>query len=199
MSLSRTSGESAKIFITATTSAVVQGLNLRAVPVPVVREYVVTVEDQTSINNHGIHSLESDLELPWANKYDAEAVGKTIIGLRAERLPLIAFRISNVNPERMLQILERDLSDRIHVVENETFTDHDFYIERIEQSIEEVGWNHSSLFGCERAREPVANVFKFGSAGPGFDSGRLGLQGFDDPEKVMILGDGRLDQKVLGT
>lgn len=197
--ITRTSGESTKILITATNAAVIQDLRLRAVPVVVAREIQIEVKDQTSINNHGIHSLDQDLEVAWANRYDAEAIGKRVIGLRAERLPLVTFRISNVNPERMVQMLTRDLSDRIHVVENETFTDHDFYIERIEQSIEDVGWNHNATFGCERVRQPVQNVFKFSSDGPGFDEGRLGLTGFDDPDRVFVLGESRLGQNVLGT
>lgn len=197
-SITRTSGQSTTIMLTASTAAVITGLRLRAVPVAVANELVVEVKDQTSINNHGIHSLDSDLEAPWANKYDAEAIAKKIIGLRAERLPLITFKVSNTNPERMLEILQRDISDRVHVIEEQTFTDHDFYIEQIEQSIEEVGWNHNAKFGCERVREPVQNVFTFGSSGPGFDQGRLGLTGYDDPDRVFILGESRLGQNVLG-
>lgn len=199
MSLSRDSGESTAIIIAASSASVVRGLRLRAIPVVAVREYVVKVEDSTSIANHGIHSLDSDLDVAWANRYDADSIAKALLGLRADRLPLITFRISNVNPERMVQILERDLSDRIHVVENETFTDHDFYIERIEQNIEEVGWNHSATFGCERAQPAVQDVFKFGTGGPGFDRGHFGVQGLDDPERVIILDQGRLDENVLGT
>jgi hypothetical protein len=198
ITLSRTSGASTTIFIKANTAAVVVGMRLQATPVPVQREVIVKLEDQTSINNHGIHSLEEETDASWLNPPDAEAVAKAILGLRAERLPLITFKIGNSNNEKMFQILSRDLSDRIHVVENETFTDHDFFIERIEQNIEEVGWNHTALFGCERAPNQVTGVFKFGSAGPGFDTGRLGTQGGNNADDVLILGVGQLDQKVLG-
>jgi carbohydrate binding protein with CBM4/9 domain len=197
ITLSRRSGASTTIFIKALTAAQVLGMRLQATPVPVQREVVVKLEDQTSINNHGVHSLDEQ-EAAWLNASDAEAVAKAILGLRAERLPLVTFQVSNSNNEKMLQILTRDLSDRIHIVENETFTDHDFFIERIEQEIEEVGWNHRAVFGCERAPDQVAGTFKFGSSGPGFDEGRLGTQGGNNSDDVLILGVGQLDQKVLG-
>jgi hypothetical protein len=198
ITLSRTSGATTTIFMKATSAAVVHGMRLQATPVPVSREVVVKLEDRTSINNHGVHSLQEEIESSWLNSSDAEAVAKAILGLRAERLPLITFQIVNSNNEKMLQILTRDLSDRIHVVENQTFTDHDFFIERIEQEIEEVGWNHRAVFGCERAPNQVTGTFKFGSSGPGFDSGRLGTQGGNNSDDVFILGQSQLDQKVLG-
>jgi hypothetical protein len=200
VTLDRTSGASCKINLTAgVNQAVVRGLRLRAIPVPVKQETIVKREDTSSISNHGIHSIEDDIDASWLNKNDAEAVAETILGLRAERLPLITFKISNSNDAKTTNILSRDLSDRIHIVENETFTDHDFFIERIEQNIEDVGYNHSALFGCERTQTQVDNVFTFGVAGQGFDQGRLGLIGADSADTIMILGTGTLDNNVLGT
>lgn len=198
IALSRDSGQSTTILITATTNAIVRELKLKATPIPVAREVLVNAKDQTSINDHGLHAPE-EFEAAWVAQPDAEAVAKVIVGLRAQRLPLITFRISNTSVAKMDQILKRDLSDRIHVIEHNTFTDHDFYIERIEQSIDDVGWNHSAMFGCERAPDVVAGVFTFGTAGAGFDQGSLGSLGSNnDPSSVIILGSGRLDEKVLG-
>jgi hypothetical protein len=85
------------------------------------------------------------------------------------------------------------------VVESETFTDHDFYIEKVEHEIKQVGASHDVAFRCERVRTQVSPVFTFDSATNGFDDGLFGIDGFDDPDSVFVLGASALDVGLLGT
>ncbi|MYV58046.1 hypothetical protein [Streptomyces sp. SID3212] len=197
VSLSRDSGESADVVITAITAATINGMIVRARPVTVARTVKVLVQDPGSISGNGIKSYDGDM--PWANVNDAHAVGSLIIGQRSQRLPIVTITIKNANPMRMNQILTRDISDRIHIVEDETFTDHDYYIEKVQHSIADIGHDHSAIFSCERARTQVSPVFTFDDSAKGFDDGLFGLDGFDDPATVFILDQSTLDTGLLGT
>lgn len=197
VTLSRDSGESADVVITASSSSTINGMVVRARPVTVARTLKVLVEDAGSISGNGIKTYDGTM--PWANVNDAFAVGTLIIGQRSQRLPIITFTVKNSNATRMNQILTRDISDRIHIVEDETFTDHDYYIEKVQHSIEEIGHDHSATYSCERARTQVSPVFTFDDSAKGFDDGLFGIDGFDDPATVFILDQSPLDTGLLGT
>lgn len=197
--LDRTSGQTCKITFTAHGGdAVISNVRLRARPIQVMQTFRVTAEDAASVSEHGPRSYDG--EAPWANPYDADAIARTIIGTRAERLPIVSFTVNSGNETRYMQVLERDLSDRIHLIEAKTFTDHDFFIESIEHDIGEVGWDHRATFSCERVKDlPVANSFEFGSATAGFDEGVFGGIGFTLPENMFVLGKSQLNQDKLNT
>lgn len=196
ITLSRTSGQSAEVRLSSTGGAVITGLQVRAYSVAVARTWKVLVEDPVSIKANGLKSFTT--EIPLVNVHDAAAVGAILVGQRAERLPVVTLSVNNGNAERMAQILGRDLSDRVHVVESETFTDHPFYIEQIEHNIEQVGHSHIATFGMERAREQVVPVFTFDNAAAGFNDGLFGLAGFDQPLSVFVLDQSNLDEGLLG-
>jgi hypothetical protein len=200
VSLSRTSGASTTIFIKATSGAVVAGMRLRAYPVREVTTYQVQAEDSTSISRYGRRSYTQDA--PWVGINDAGAIAAILLAYRAERLPIVSFRMVsgfNGNPTRMAQMLSRDLSDRITVVDAETGLNDDFFIERIEHTISDAGAVHETVFGCEKVPTQVANVFILGSATRGvLGTNRLGKAGLDDPATVFILGSGVLGTNLLG-
>lgn len=198
VTLSRTSGQSTQILITASSTAVVQGMQLRATPVPIQRTYTINAQDEASIAANGLRSMD-DLEIPWAGKNDAAAITAMVIGQRSTRLPVITFTVVNANDTRMFQILNRNLSDRITVVENDTSTNGDFFIEQIEQDIEQVGWNHYSLISAEKIRTQTSPAFTFDAVGNGFDQGRFGIDGIDSSSTVFKLGTSLLGTGLLGT
>lgn len=193
--LSRDSGQTTQVILTARSgNAVIKGLRLRAYPIEVTHTVKVRVENAVSVAEHGPRTFDG--ELPWANGYDAEAIANLIVGQRAERLPTVEFTVNNGNDIRYEQMLSRQLSDRITLQEAQTFTDHDFYIEFIEHNIDDVGYNHTVVFGCEQARDlEEANSFRFGDTNAGFDEGVFAGEGFTDPGNVFILDQSNLDEK----
>lgn len=195
--MSRDSGQSVDLTITAISAASVNGMNLRARPITVARTYKVVATDAVSVNENGVKSYDGDM--PWANLNDANAVSAIILGQRAQRLPIVTINLKNANATRLQQILSRDLSDRVHIVEAETFTDHDFYIEKVDHSIADIGADHSVVFACERVRTQVSPVFTFDSASNGFDTGLFGLDGIDVASTVFVLDGSALDTGLLGT
>jgi hypothetical protein len=197
VSLSRTSGKSVDIVVNATAASAVSGMNLRAKPVTAARTYSVIVEDTASISAYGLKTYDG--AMPWASINDAYAVGAIIIGQRSERLPIVTLTVNNGQPERLAQILARDISDRCHVIEAETFTDDDFFLERIEHNVADVGKNHTVIFSFEQVRQQVTNVFTFDSDSAGFDQGVFGLSGIDSADTVFVLDVSALDQGLLGT
>ncbi|HLU98511.1 MAG TPA: hypothetical protein VKZ89_16895 [Thermobifida alba] len=198
VSLSRTSGQSTEIRMEAgPAGATIRGLRLRATPVPVVRTVQVRAEDEQSIAVHGRRSYEGDLDL--AGVHDVADIAQIILGQRADRLPIMTITVvGRGHTQRMDQILRRDLSDRIHIVEPQTFTDHDFYIERIEHSIADVGYDHQAAFGCERVREQHEDALLFDDETKGFGEGVFALSGIDDPDRLFVLDQSTLDEGLMG-
>lgn len=198
VTMDRFSGQSANISITANTTAVVQGMQFRATTVPVARTYVINAQDDKSIQDNGLKSL-TDFTAPWAGKNDAAAVASMIIGQRSTRLPIVTITVNNANTTRQTHILNRNLSDRITIVEDDTSTNGDFYIEQIEQDVEQVGYHHTATFSSEKVRTQTSPAFTFGVAGKGFDQGKFGIDGIDDSGTVFILGTSLLGTGLLGT
>lgn len=193
VSLSRTSGSSLTIFVQAgVTTAVINGMRLRARPLSVASTFQVHAEDSTSIQRYGRRSPPS-LDAPWVGIHDAKAIAEIMLAHRAERLPIVTFRVVNGNDTRMTQMLSRDLSDRVTVVEAETGLNADFYIEHIGHTITQAGLFHETTFGCEKAPTQPSSVFRFDTAGQGFNDGRFGITGLSDPDTMF-----RFDQEGQG-
>jgi hypothetical protein len=198
LTLSRTTGSSATIFVKAIGgSAIIDGMRLRAYPVRVASTFQVHAEDSTSIDRYGRRSYSQDA--PWAGIHDAEAIAQIILAHRAERLPVVTFRVVNGNDTRLTQQLSRDLSDRVTIVDAETGLSDEFFIERIEHTISEAGRFHETVFGCEKVPSQPTDVFKL-DVGQ-LDVNRLGVEGLSDPTTVLLLDDatqGKLDEALLG-
>jgi hypothetical protein len=196
--LSRTSGASVDVTITAVTQSAVNGFTIRAKPITAARTYRVFVQDANSVaDNNG--PVPYDGDMPWANLNDAYAVAAILLGQRAQRLPVVTITINNGNSVRLNDMLVRDISDRVHLVEAETFTDHDFFVEKIEHSVVDVGVNHTTVLSCEQVRTQVSPVFTFDDSSAGFDTGLFGLDGLDDATSVFVLDVSNLDEGLLGT
>lgn len=131
VSLSRYSAASTTITMTAGGfGAQISGLQLRAQPVQVAYIVQVAASDAVSIADYGARSFPGDL--PFCNQYDAQAVIDTAVGLRAQPLPILSARfVIGNSSNQAAQILGRDLSDRVTVVETETALNDDFYVETI--------------------------------------------------------------------
>lgn len=206
VTLSRTSGQSAKIMISAAASfAVITNLQLRAIAVPVARSVRVTGTDSTSIASHGERTYPD--EVPWVNANDAEAIASTILAHYAERRPIVKMRVTAQDPAHLLQILTRTVSDRITIRNDELGLLNDFFVESVSHLVRRIspdkGPVHAAVLGCERTLEtPGDNPFTFDKAGAGFDQGTFGLEGVDDAATVFIFdhpAQGRFDVGLFGT
>lgn len=159
----------------------------------------VTVEDSTSIAANGRRSYGSS---PASlGVHDAAAVATLIVGQRATRMPIVRIRVVNANNTLLLQQLGRDLSDRVTIVDSETGLNADFYIEQISQDISQTGLRLDTTFGCEKARVIPSGLFRFDTAGAGFNDGKFGPDGLDSSTSVFrfdTAGQG-FDQGLLAT
>lgn len=192
-SLSRRSGQSLIINITAAGGTVnISRLQVRARTIPVARTVQVTADDSVSISRHGRSSYPDDP--PWVNANDAFAITQLLLAHYAQRRPTVQMRIVSSDLEHWLQVLTRSLSDRIVIRNGELGLDHDFIVERIEQTIARMtteecpGPVHYAVLGCERtAGGPSATPFTFDVAGRGFDDGVFDPTATDNPETVFIF------------
>lgn len=172
--LIRTSGISTGVVLTAGGSgAVITGLQLRAIAVPVAHSLQIEASDVESIEQYGRRSFPSDL--PWCSPGDAQAVLDLNIALRAQPLPIITVRfvLSKKNTARAGHILPRDLSDRVRVIEPGTWTNGEFFIESIRHELSDV-YDHAVTIGLEAVPTFVDDVFRFDTTGRGFDQGEFG-------------------------
>lgn len=200
VSLNRTSGKTITIRVHALTGpATVQGMKLRAQEIPVTNNIMVQAEDSTSVQENG-RKTYTGADPVWAGPNDAAAIATQIVGIRSTRLPTLSFTLNNGHEDRFLQILQRDLSDRIHISESQSGVDHDFHIESISHTVSEAGKYHEATFGCEKAAGQVTggNVFTFNDNTKGFDTGRFGYDGISDPDTVFILDQSNLNEGLLG-
>ncbi len=186
VSINRTSGQSITISLMAVGGpAVVRGMQLRAIPVPVVRTMQVTAYDSASITKYGRRSWTGSA--PWAGFWDAKAIASLILAYRAERLPTVAITLRAGDDSRLVQQLSRDLSDRVTIVNADTGVNGDFWISRIEHTANP-RWLETT-FHCEQAPVDASNPFRFDLSGSGFNDGQFG-NGFDDPDTIFVFDGG---------
>jgi hypothetical protein len=178
------SGLSTGIELTAGAGgATLSGLQLRAQPVTVAYTVQVQAEDSESIAEYGRRNFADDL--PWCGVGDAEAVLSTAVALRSQPLPIITARfLVGTNATKAAQILSRDLSDLVTVIEPETYTDGDFYIESIAHELTSEH-DHAVTFGLEAAPVVAENVALTDVAGRGADQGTTDT-GINDPATIIL-------------
>ncbi len=196
MALSRTSGASTTIFVSASGGpAQVHGLSLRAYALPVVTTKQVSATESTSIAAYGTRSWPNSA--PWAGANDALAIAQLILVQRAQRLPIVQVRFTSANDSRRTQMFVRDLSDRVTIVNAGLGLTSDFYIEQIQHTVTEAGKFQESVFGCEAVPMPnAATVFILNTSV--LNTGTLGTEGADDPATVFILDSDLLNTGRLG-
>jgi hypothetical protein len=206
LSLSRTSGATADIIMTATGGGVVvTGMKLRAHSIPVANTVKVSKTDSQSISQHGERVYPD--AAPWAGAGDAAAIASTILLYYAQRRPTVQLRVVTKDPVHFLQIVNRTISDRIHIVNGEMSIDDDFYVERITHTVQRVNKPgsppvHSVVFGCEKAIVQSANPFRFDVRGAGFDQGIFDPVLADNPFTVFTFDhptQGQFDLGQFGT
>ncbi|MEU4772971.1 hypothetical protein [Micromonospora sp. NPDC023644] len=187
VSLSRTSGQSITLFVTAGgAGALLTRLAVRAYPLAVARTVRVVEEDPSSVGTYGRQTWPG--EVPWASVYDARAIAARIVATYATARPVVTFRIANLDDAYLTQILTRRISDRVTVRNDVLGVNASFIIERISHTIRKLGLIHEVELACEVV-EPSqpSNVLTFNVAGKGFDQGAFGVNGIDNPSNMFTF------------
>lgn len=202
----RFSGQSVRISLRSVGgTAVITRLALVARSIPVARTLKVIMEDTESIAQHGRKEYQETV--PWANVEDAGAIASLILAHYAQRRPLVKMRVVSQDPDHLVQLLSREISDLITIRNDELGLNDVFHIESVAHEVRRInpdkGPVHATVFGTER-RLIVAqdNPFTFDKTGAGFDQGRFGLFGVDDPSTVFIFDhatQGQFDMGLFGT
>lgn len=204
--LNRDSGQSVQITLTAIGGGVtIQGLKLRARPIPVLRTIKVDRVDAGSITSHGERTYPDTA--PWANANDAGAIADMILLHYSQRRPTVQLRVVTKDPTHFLQVLQRTISDRVHIVNNEMGIDDDFFVERITHTIQRFNAPgrppvHAVVLGCERDLAQNVNPFRFDVRGAGFDDGVFDPISSDNAATVFIFDhptQGKFDTGLFGT
>jgi hypothetical protein len=193
--LTRTNGDTTTLEVNCTGTCRIVGLKVRARPVIIRNTVVVKHDDVASQDEHGIRNIQ-DAELEnMGNQHDALAIAMIITAQRSQRLPVVSITVNSGNDARLGQILGRQISDRIHIIEpKQTYLHHDFFIDRIEHEIGEAGKDHRATFLCERSPSEVQDpnppvYFTFGDASRGLNEGSFAIQGVSFTEVLMVLDD----------
>lgn len=204
VTLSRTSGQSLDITIVGLGpgSSTITDMSLRARPVRASNTYLIKDEDRDSQDLNGVKTPgDAEVISPWSNVNDTRALMEVILDQRFKRLPVIEFSLKNANANRMRTMLNLTLSDRIHITEEETFTDEDYFVENLAHAIAAAGKTHETVVGCEQIPTPIAGAIVFNDPTVGFDVGVFGDRSnkYDFTNNLFIVGESSLNgPQVLG-
>jgi hypothetical protein len=164
--LSRTSGLSTSITYTAGAGgASINGIQLRAISVPVVRTYQVTSSDSASITDYGQRGIPANSDIVWVSRYDAQGIADLLVLQRKQPLTqlTVRFNASDLQQSRLNKVLSLDLSDRVTVVEPETQVSGDFFVESIAHTISGVH-EHEVILSLEAVPSSPTGVFIIGTS-----------------------------------
>lgn len=143
-----TQGTSATLQIySGGTGGTVTNIKVTGHKVAVSRTITVSASDATSIAAYG--SKSGPDSAGKASTEDAQALANLAVMQRKVRLPIVSLDINSDNATRLAQIMNRNLSDRITIVDAETGLNRDFTVEQIKHSVTEAGLLHTTTFGCE--------------------------------------------------
>jgi len=182
VTISRTSGQSVIVVFTAdpTDKLLLWGVRLRGQSAPIVAETNVTAEDATSITTWGPRGLPSGWDAPFLDELHAEAIAAAWIHQYADPVSSVTFAIdSGSSDTHRVQILARDVSDRITVTETvSAMAAVDHFIEKLQHRIHPTGLWHTLQVWAERVVAPVVpanQIFILGHATQGkVGTGKLG-------------------------
>lgn len=202
-SLSRTSGQSAFLTITAGGGGVVinTGVKVRGTPLAAGAARVFSASDTSSQATYGINNWDG--AAPWAPFYDAEAIVNQVVAVYARPMPTITFQVeARLSGGTKTAVLALKIGDRITVRVDELGLNADFMVEQLTHTVQALGVRHTVTVGAQLAA-PVqaANPFTFDVVGRGFDQGQFALDTGNNPATMFrfdVAGCG-FDQGVFST
>jgi hypothetical protein len=185
--LSRTSGQSALVTITAGGSGAFldTGLKVRGTPVEQGAARQFSASDAQSQAIYGDNDWDGTA--PWAHFGDAEAIVDQIVAIYARPMPSVTFDVDGVlSSGTLTRILDTQVSDRITVTNDELGLSADFIVEQVTHTIRQLGVRYIQTIGAQIA-EPVqaVNPFTFGVAASGFGLGQFALDAGNNPTTMF--------------
>lgn len=145
-SLNRTTGSNVELTATAGPGGCyVEGLQLRASPLLVTGRMHVADDGPPS----GTQSYQDPI-WPEMDYWEANSLLDEIVRRYKAPRATVTLTMSNDNPTRLAQILQREISDRVTIIEGQTGVNADFFIESIRHEIRSAGAFHTVQFGCEK-------------------------------------------------
>lgn len=154
VALSRTSGGSTTISFTGgTPGATISALRLRAQTFTATSTIRVTsqIDAAFSVQAYGVRSAQLNGYPGLATAQAESLVDGVVLAYQAPR-PLIEIDLVNANGQHLNEQMQREVSDRVHVVERHTGVDIDVMIEQITHTIG-VGRSQKTTFSCEKVVE----------------------------------------------
>lgn len=201
--LSRTSGQTVTLTITAGGSgiSITTGLRVRATPLVDGSTLVFTAADTISQGTYGISQWPG--AAPWAYYYDAQAIVDQVVATYAYPAPTVQFQIDGrLSVGTHTRIIGTEISDRITVRNDEMGLNTDFHVEQVTHSVQQLGVRHIQTLGGQIAPAIQAtNPFTFDVAGKGFDQGQFTAYAGNNPTTMFrfdVAGKG-FDQGVFAT
>jgi len=188
--LLRDSGQATTIRMTSVGGDVtILNLKLRARSIPSTRTVQVFETEPQSISLHGTKTYPDSIPLVTDN--DVRAVAEVILAHYSSRRPVVRMRVVDCDPDHLVQIYTRTISDNIRIINAEMGMDAQFFIERLDHVVSRIDPQkppiHSVVLGCERALDtPNNNPFTFDKVGAGFDDGFFDPLAADDPSTIWI-------------
>jgi len=163
VSLDRNSGQSCTItLIAGAGGAVVTGLQLRAKPLTITGTYVVTnsIDTTASQAKYGQRKYPHDI-WPEISYLTAQDLANGIVGIYQEPKAAVNLLLQSATYERLVQQLERQISDRVRIIDPMMAMDAEFFIEAVAHNAKGVGLLETN-FTCEKAVDFSIGVWDVG-------------------------------------
>jgi hypothetical protein len=186
-SLSRTSGQSAFLTITAGGGGVVinTGVKVRGTPVVAGATRVFSASDTGSQATYGINDWGGSA--PWAYFYDAEAIVNQVVSIYARPMPSVEFQVdARASSWTKTAVLGLTIGTRITVRNDVLGINADYIVEQITHTVRSLGVRHLVTIGAQLAAPVQAsNAFTFDVAGRGFNQGQFALDLGNNPTTMF--------------
>lgn len=187
ITLSRTSGQSALLTITAGVGGAFldQGINVRGRPLKQGAARQFTAVDPASQATYG--NADWGGSAPWAHLYDAQAIVNRVVSIYSQPQPSVTFDIEGaLSAQTLSRILHTQISDRITVRNDELGLNADFFVEKITHTIRRLGARHVLTVGAQVVQPYQAALpFMFDVSGQGFDQGQFSLDAANNPATMF--------------
>lgn len=156
--LDRTSGARVTLAVTAgAAGATISGLQLRADPVTV--DTSTTVSESVDVTASRAEFGRRDYPLRVRQEIDYNTLQdfcNAVVNYYKSPRPTITIPLVGVTDAILSQILAREISDRVAIVDAQTVINGEAHVERIEDDLDLAYGEHRQLLGCEKAS---ANVY----------------------------------------
>jgi hypothetical protein len=190
--LSRTSGQSAFLTITAGAGGAFLdlGIKVRGTPLKQGATRKFTAGNPGSAGTFGANDWDGTA--PWAYFYDADVLVNKIVNVYGLARPSVSFDIDGVvSAATLTEILGQQISDRITVRNDELGLNADFMVERLTHTVQQLGVRHRLRIDAEVV-EPTqaANPFIFDTATPlvnGFGNGQFGMDAVNNASTMFMF------------